>query len=318
MIPGHGFGLPGRAWSARLVFMMSAGTGKNRFIVAGLLIMNSVLAQPDTTWAQETGEQLFQSTCSACHSIGGGRLVGPDLAGVKERRSQAWLEQFIKSPQAMIKSGDAQAVALAEEFSGMLMPDLPMSDAQIAQLLRYIEATGATPSVTADESAIEKPAAVEPILVEHVIKGQALFQGTARLQNGGPACNSCHDVTNDAVIGGGVLAIELTTVFSKLGGSGVGAILGQAPFPVMQAAYKDKSLTDDEITYLVAFLRDADEQHLFHQPRDYGLGLFVSGLIGAGIMFLLFAIIWRGRKIGPVHQKIYDRQIKSVQVDSIP
>ncbi len=298
--------------------MMSACTGENKFTVLGLLIMISALAQPDNTWAQETGEQLFQSTCSACHSIGGGRLVGPDLAGVNERRSQAWLEQFVKSPQAMIKGGDAAAVALAEEFSGILMPDLPVSDAQIAQLLRYIEATGSNLPVAANESTIEQPAPAAPISAEHVTKGQALFQGTTRLQNGGPACNSCHDVKNDAVIGGGILAIELTTVFSKLGGSGVGAILGQAPFPVMQAAYKNNVLTEDEITYLVAFLRDADEQHLFHQPRDYGFGLFFSGAIGAGVMFLFFAIVWRGRKIGSVNQKIYDRQIKSVSDHTNP
>lgn len=298
--------------------MMSARTGENKFTVLGLLIMISALAQPDNTWAQETAEQLFQSTCSACHSIGGGRLVGPDLAGVNERRSQAWLEQFVKSPQAMIKGGDAEAVALAEEFSGILMPDLPVSAAQIAQLLRYIETTGANLPVAANESTIEQPAPAAPISAEHVTKGQALFQGTTRLRNGGPACNSCHDVKNDAVIGGGILAIELTTVFSKLGGSGVGAILGQAPFPVMQAAYKNNVLTEDEITYLVAFLRDADEQHLFHQPRDYGFGLFFSGAIGAGVMFLFFAIVWRGRKIGSVNQKIYDRQIKSVSDHTNP
>jgi len=292
--------------------MFGAGGGVNKSAVLGLLLLSSVLAQPDNTWAQETGEQLFQSMCSACHSVGGGRLVGPDLAGVKERRSQAWLEQFIKSPQAMIKGGDAEAVALSAEFSGVLMPDLPVSDAQIAQLLSYIETTGSNRPVAANERTIEESVPIEPIPVEHVIKGQALFQGTTRLQNGGPACNSCHEVKNDAVIGGGILAIELTTAFSKLGGTGVGAILGQAPFPVMQAAYKNNVLTADEITYLVAFLRDADEQHLFHQPRDYGLGLLISGMMGAAIMFLFIAIIWRGRKIGSVHQRIYDRQISSV------
>jgi len=101
-----------------------------------------------------------------------------------------------------------------------------------------------------------------------------------------------------------------------MGGTGVGAILGQAPFPVMQAAYKDNALTDDEITYLVTFLQDADEQHLFHQPRDYGIGLFASGTVGAGVLFLLFAFIWRGRKSGSVNQQIYDRQVKSVLDDS--
>ena len=38
----------------------------------------------------ELGEEIFQSKCSACHSIGGGRRVGPDLAGVMERRTKDW------------------------------------------------------------------------------------------------------------------------------------------------------------------------------------------------------------------------------------
>jgi mono/diheme cytochrome c family protein len=269
------------------------------------------LVKPGDGWTQETGEQLFQSTCSACHSIGDGRLVGPDLAAISERRSQEWLLAFIKSSQSVINSGDAEALAIFEEFNNMMMPDAPFSDAQITQILEFIKSSGSSLPAVAEESTNEEPASVEPLSMEHVVKGQDLFQGSIRLQNGGPSCNACHHVKNDAVIGGGILAAELTTVFSRMGGTGVGAILGQAPFPVMQAAYKDNALTDDEITYLVAFLQHADEQHLFQQPRDYGIGLFASGAVGAGAMFLLFGFIWRGRKRGSVNQEIYDRQIKS-------
>ncbi len=198
------------------------------------------------------------------------------------------------------------------------MPDFPLTEAQITQVLGYIGGTEPNADAVADERSDEEPAATEPLSMEHVIKGQGLFQGTTRFANGGPSCNACHDVKHDAVIGGGILAAELTTVFSRMGGSGVGAILGQAPFPVMQAAYKKNALTDDEITYLIAFLQDADEQHLLQQPRDYGMGLFASGAVGAGVMYLLFAFIWRGRKHGTVYQEIYDRQIKSSTDKSNP
>jgi mono/diheme cytochrome c family protein len=292
--------------------MISRCNGKgSAFLVFSLLILISALIQPLNAWAQVTGEQIFQSNCSACHSIGGGRLVGPDLVGVNERRSQEWLEQFIKSPQSVINSGDAEAVALLEEYSGMLMPEFPLSDEQISQVLNYIQATSSNLAADSNESAVEEPEAAAQVSMEDVVKGQDLFQGTTRFQNGGPTCNACHDVKNDAVIGGGILAKELTTVFSRMGSKGVEAILGQAPFPVMQAAYKDNTLTDDEITYLVAFLQDADAQHLFQQPRDYGVGLFASGAVGAGVIYLLFAFIWRGRKRGSVNSKIFDRQIKS-------
>jgi cytochrome c2 len=286
---------------------------KLRFVLSGIRLLITIAAMVFTTasWAQIAGEELFQSTCAACHTIGGGRLVGPDLAGVTERRSQVWLNKFILSSQAMVKNGDADAVAVFEQFSGIVMPDFPLAEAQVTQLLAYIGGTESTADTVVDESNAEEPAPTEPLSMEHVLKGQELFQGTTRFENNGPSCNSCHDVNHDAVIGGGILAAELTTVFSKMGGTGVGAILGQAPFPVMQAAYKKNALTEDEITYLIAFLQNADEQHLLQQPRDYGMGLFVSGTVGAGAMYLLFAFIWRGRKRGTVYQQIFDRQVKS-------
>ena len=291
--------------------MINGFPGVKRIPALGSLIIILTITLPVTVWAQEPGEQLFQTSCSACHTLGGGRLVGPDLIAVGERRSAEWIGQFIQSSTSLIQSGDAEAIAVFEEFSGMPMPDFPLTDVQIKQIISFMETKSSGEAPTPDEIAIEEPAVAEPISMESVVRGQEMFQGTIRFQNGGASCNACHDVKNDAVIGGGILAAELTTVFSRMGGSGVGAILGQAPFPVMQAAYEKNALTDDEITDLVAFLQNADEQHLFQQPRDYGVGLFASGAVGAGVMFLFFAFIWRGRKRGSVNQAIYDRQIKS-------
>ncbi len=36
--------------------------------------------------AQSSGEGLYKADCSACHTINGGRLIGPDLAGINELR----------------------------------------------------------------------------------------------------------------------------------------------------------------------------------------------------------------------------------------
>ena len=139
------------------------------------------------------------------------------------------------------------------------------------------------------------PAAV-PASQEDIEKGRVMFQGATRFENGGAACNACHDVRNDAVIGGGILAAELTTVFSRMGGAGVKAILGQAPFPVMQAAYEDKPLTDEEVTALVAFLEYADSEEYNQLPRDYGIGLFLSGAVGAAAFFSVFRNLLAGPK----------------------
>jgi hypothetical protein len=79
----------------------------------------------------------------------------------------------------------------------------------------------------------------------------------------------------------------------------------------MQAAYEEKPLTEEEVTSLVAFLQFADSEEYNQLPRDYGIGLFLTGTVGAGLLFAVFGVVWRGRKVGSVNQAIYDRQITS-------
>ncbi|HIG44676.1 MAG: cytochrome c [bacterium] len=288
-----------------------------RIVLQGAVLAFLYLGVLDTCLAQVPGDKDFNTTCVACHTISGGRLIGPDLAGVSDRRSEAWLINFIRSSSSLIESGDEQAVALAKDYAGLLMPDAVMSDQRIKDVVSYIRLK------SSDDAALEvedstvaetEPVASEPPSEAAVLAGQHYFQGEARLLNGGAACNACHDVRNDAVIGGGVLAAELTTAFSRMGTSGMRAILGQAPFPVMQAAYQDKPLTEEEISSLVAFLQYADSEEYNQLPRDYGIGLFLTGTTGAALLFAFFGIFWRGRKSGSVNQAIYDRQIKSVDL----
>jgi len=293
----------------------------------GLLTVLLWTTSTSSGFAASPGEVEFQQQCGICHTVGSGRLVGPDLARVHERRSQQWLETFVKSPQAMINSGDADAVAIFAEFNQLPMPDPLLSEAQIRDVLSYIKEVGANlpePSTVASQPAVSEPsptsvetkaivAEVPPQATEaQITRGQELFQGTVRFANEGPTCNSCHDVQNDAVIGGGILSKELTTVFSRMGGPGVRAILGRPPFPVMQSAYLNRALSEEEIGSLVAFLEYADKEQLNQQPRDYGVGLLSSGLVGTGILFGLCSFVWRGRKKGSVNQTIYDRQVKSI------
>lgn len=293
-----------------------------RVPVLGSVAIIIALGLSGASLAASPGESAFNTTCIACHTIGGGRLIGPDLAGVTDRRSESWLIEFIRSSQSVIASGDPVAVGLAEEYAGMMMPDAGMSDQQLKDIVSYLSSinsaassgsvAGSVDSATGGSTTVSTPIAPqEPATEEEIVAGQNYFQGQLRFENNGAACNACHDVRNDAIIGGGILAAELTTVFSRMGGSGVRAILGRAPFPVMQAAYKDKPLTEAEVTALVAFLEYADSEEYNQLPRDYGIGLFVTGTAGAALLFAFFGVFWRGRKIGSVNQAIYDRQIKS-------
>lgn len=271
------------------------------------LVITGVLIGAQTAWSQEAGQELFQQRCAACHSIGGGTLVGPDLAHVTHRRSEAWLLKFIKSPQTAIQSGDATATALFEEFNKMVMPDQLLTDEQIRAVLTYITETGDGAGTSSDAAPATIP--VTTATPEDVAQGQAHFQGHRRFANGGPSCISCHN--NDAVLGGGALAKDLTMVHSRLGEPGIRAILTNPPFPVMQAAYAGRPLADDEIRVLIGFLQHADKENTLRQPREYGWAMFGAGLAGVSLLLVCYSLMRRGRKKRSVNQDIYDRQDKS-------
>lgn len=257
--------------------------------------------------AAENGEKLFKERCVACHGLDGARRVGPALNGVSDKKPEDWLIGFIKSPQKYINEGDEYAKKLYEEYNQVLMPDQDLSDSQVKAILAYIKSA----SEGGDTEGVEVVAeAEEEASPEDVALGKELFQGTVRFAKGGAACNACHDVQNDEVLGGGVLATGLTTVFSRIGGGGVKAILAGPPFPVMQQAYKDKELTDGEIKALMGFLQNVDKNH-YKQPKDYGMGLFLSGVLGTIFLFIVYSFLWSNRKRGTVYKEIFDRQVKA-------
>ncbi len=292
---------PGFARIAKAIALTAVAT-----VAVGIARANPVSAED-----ARSGQEIFSTICVVCHSVGEGMRIGPDLAGVHERHTEAWMIEFIRSSQTMIKGGDPDAVALAKEYPGLVMPDNPVSDDQIRSILAHVrELESGAPS--AGEIASESPTKLGRKVTEaDILTGQELFQGNIRLAQRGPACNSCHHVKNDAVIGGGILAKELTSVFSRMGEGGVRAILGRPPFAVMEQAYRDKPLTDDEVHSLVAFLQHADEQQSFQQPRDYGVRLATTGAAGTTLLFGAYAVFFRRRKRASVNQAIYDRQVKS-------
>jgi len=95
------------------------------------------------------GKLDFESKCLACHSIGGGRKLGPDLAGVTTRRSDAWLARWLKAPERMLED-DAAAKALLKEYGNLPMPNQNLSDSQIRQYLEYFHWLDAQPADSAE------------------------------------------------------------------------------------------------------------------------------------------------------------------------
>ena len=84
------------------------------------------------------GKMAFESKCLACHSIGQGRKLGPDLAGVTKRRTTSWLAKWLKAPEKMLES-DVDAQAMLKQAGGLPMPNQNLSDAEIHQYIRYFQ-----------------------------------------------------------------------------------------------------------------------------------------------------------------------------------
>lgn len=87
----------------------------------------------------ERGETLFkQKGCAACHTIGGGRLTGPDLVEVTERRDFEWVYHQITNPDSMIRN-DPTARQLMNEYMTP-MPNLNVGPDEFRALYEYLRA----------------------------------------------------------------------------------------------------------------------------------------------------------------------------------
>jgi len=90
--------------------------------------------------APDPGAYVFQSRCSACHTLGQGDGVGPDLAGVTARRERDWLVRYLRAPDRMLAARDPIAVELFARYKNVAMPNLSLSEGEINVLLSFIEA----------------------------------------------------------------------------------------------------------------------------------------------------------------------------------
>ncbi|NUM31187.1 MAG: c-type cytochrome [Bacteroidetes bacterium] len=280
-----------------------------KLIKAGLSLAMLV----NIAFAQSAGETTFKNTCAACHTVGMGKLIGPDLANVDKRQSEAWLIKFIKSSQSVIKSGDKYADSIFKAFNQVTMPDqASLTDAQIKEVLEYIKSK--SPAVTASSStSTESTSETTSATTSNgdASRGRDLFVGKLRFSNNGPTCNSCHNVDMEGVISGGALAKDLTQAYSRLGEEGVKGVISGLPFPQMKQSYEKSPIMEQEIADIVAFLKETDKQASAKSTASVGSTMLIGGIIGVIVLLVLFSIFWIKRKSRTVNYSIYERQIKS-------
>lgn len=140
--------------------------------LALLIVFSLNLSAQDAN--PENGKKLFNTNCAACHKLDK-KLIGPALKGVSERRTNEWLQAWIKDNNALRASGDQDAIDIFNEYNGMPMTAYPQfSEQDINDIIAYTDDKPAA-TQTADVASQE----VDP----KVAIGKGIFQTN---------CAACH------------------------------------------------------------------------------------------------------------------------------
>ena len=128
----------------------------------------------------ENGKKLFNANCASCHKLDA-RLVGPPLKGITEKRTKEWLFSWIKDSKALIEGGDADAIAVFEEYNKIPMIGYSdFSDQELIDILAYTDDKPVEKSSTDTGAATAASLGIDSL---QVVTGKKIFNAN---------CAACH------------------------------------------------------------------------------------------------------------------------------
>ena len=77
----------------------------------------------------KVGEAIYKANCAICHTINGGRALGPDFNLVSYRRTKSQIEEYAKDPYRLYKEFG---------YSANSMPTLPLEAQEFKDVADYI------------------------------------------------------------------------------------------------------------------------------------------------------------------------------------
>jgi protein SCO1/2 len=135
-------------------WLRNAATDNARFLATNITTLldgwGAHKTEPPKSYAQaaplnvtDRGQYLFATRCAACHTIGNGVKIGPDLQGVTSVRDRAWLLRFIQKPDVMLTEKDPLATALFKQYKEIRMPNTRLGPDDTEALVKYLEGQSA-------------------------------------------------------------------------------------------------------------------------------------------------------------------------------
>lgn len=256
-----------------------------------VLALTLCLAAAQAARAEQTGAQAppaadageaagdpaaatFVARCAGCHTIGGGKLTGPDLAP-----STQWPDTTLR-----------QGIKKMEPRVG------PISDADLDALVSFMRDPAARERIDAERArAMQAVAArMDPPSVE---EGRRLFTGEAAFQRGGLACAACHTAAGF----GGSLGPDLSGLAAKMDRIAMMSAFEKAQYTLMREAYAKAPVTRQEALHLAAYLESVKDA----PPEASLAGLVPLGGAGLAIGLLaLLAVSLRGRRAADVRSRL--------------
>lgn len=97
---------------------------------------NIALTHPLNDSMVAEGENIYNSKCMACHKLTDEKLVGPGWKGVTDRRTPAWIMNFITNTNVMLDSD-----LVAQQLMVVCvtrMPSQNLSDTQARAILEFM------------------------------------------------------------------------------------------------------------------------------------------------------------------------------------
>jgi nitrite reductase (NO-forming)/hydroxylamine reductase len=182
------------------------------------------------------GKTEFEKQCTACHSIGEGKRVGPDLKGIGQTRDREWLEKWLKDPVGMSQNDEIGKKIFAE-WNNVPMPKPNLDDKQAGQVLDYIDSR----SAELGDKVVEAEKFSE-LGKEDFDKAAALYFDR---------CSGCHGTLRAGATGPNIQPKRT----KEIGTAGIKAILANGTPAGMPAWGRLGILSEEEITLISNYVQ---------------------------------------------------------------